>query len=51
MNENQSNENKAIIEKTEKLLKVASKEDKTYLLTVVETLATRALINQEQQSA
>ena len=44
-------QNKAIIEKAEKFLKIANESEKKHLVIVIETLTTRALINQEQQSA
>ena len=44
-------ENIAIIEKAEKFLKIANESEKKHLVIVIETLTTRALINQEQQSA
>ena len=44
-------ENKEILDKAEQFLKVANEAEKKHLVIVLETLTTRALINQEQQSA
>lgn len=42
-------ENSIILEKAESFLKVATEEEKKHLAIVIETLTTRALINQETQ--
>ena len=46
-----TDEKKVAIERIVEILETSSNEDIRYFLTAAETLATRALINQEQQSA